>query len=223
MRDCSGSVFLSKLSSCSLALSHTPVCRVLLCYFFSFFCCRCCFPLLIRFVCVCVCVFYSVFVLLVRRKFGMVFCFVLCVQSFCVVSAVSREGGGDADFCNWVKNGAGEMAQVCNLGGHDDDSSLLRSSRRGRREARNTGFSVFCIYIQFRFCFFFVTRVWRWRWSLETGFFSHVVKCVVQLLERFVAMEYIVASILHDFSNSKFICAECRPSNDNVRLRIGRI
>jgi hypothetical protein len=100
MRDCSGSVFLSKLSSCSLALSHTPVCRVLLCYFFSFFCCRCCFPLLIRFVCVCVCVFYSVFVLLVRRKFGMVFCFVLCVQSFCVVSAVSREGGGDANFCN---------------------------------------------------------------------------------------------------------------------------
>jgi hypothetical protein len=55
MRDCSGSVFLSKLSSCSPALSHTPVCRVLLCYFFSFFCCRCCFPLLLRFVCVCVC------------------------------------------------------------------------------------------------------------------------------------------------------------------------
>jgi hypothetical protein len=91
-------------------------------------------------------------------------------------------------FCNWVKNGAGEMAQVCDLGGHDDDSSLLRSSRRGRREARNTGFSVFCIYIQFRFCFCFVTRVWRWRWSLETGFFPYAVKCVVQLLEKFAAM-----------------------------------
>jgi hypothetical protein len=126
-------------------------------------------------------------------------------------------------FCNWVKNGAREMAQVCDLGGYDDDSSLLRSSRKGRREARNTGFSVFCVYIQFRFCFYFVTRVWRWRWSLEAGFFSYAVECVVQLLEKFAAMEYIVALILHEFSNSKFICAECRPSNDNVTLRRGTI
>lgn len=99
MRDCSGSVFLSMLSSCSLARSLARQFVVYCCVFFSLF--------LLSFLfssssslCVCVCVcFFSVFLLLVRRKFGMVFCFVLCVQSFCVVSggSSSREGGGDAD------------------------------------------------------------------------------------------------------------------------------
>ncbi len=101
MRDCSGSVFLSKLSSCSLALPLAGLsCIVLLSFFFLFLSSLLFSSSSSLCVCVCVCVcFFSVFLLLVRRKFGMVFCFVLCVQSFCVVSggSSSREGGGYAD------------------------------------------------------------------------------------------------------------------------------
>jgi hypothetical protein len=100
MRDCSGSVFsFQALVVLARSLARQFVVYCIAVFLFSFCCCRCCFPLLLRFVCVCVCFFFSVFLLLVRRKFGMVFCFVLCVQSFCVVSggSSSREGGGDAD------------------------------------------------------------------------------------------------------------------------------
>jgi hypothetical protein len=142
-------------------------------------------------VCVCVCVFFFRFFSYLWEG-SSAWCFVLfCVcRVFALFPEVVVVGKAVVMqmSCNWVKNDAGEMAQVCDLGGYADDSSLLRSSRRGRREARNTGFSVFCIYIQFRFCFCFVTRVWRWRWSLETGFFPYAVKCVVQLLEKFAAM-----------------------------------